>query len=273
MSDFRCSMILLFLLFFFLNHRFFCLSSLEDEVDYESSIMLYHHDYSPPSPPPPPPHPPTVSCDGELEGVGNLDTTCQIVSDLNLTDSVYIQGRGNFFILPNVKVDCSAISGCEIAINISGHFSLGENSTIIAGAFDLTAGNATLREGSLINTTGLAGDPPSATSGSPVGLDGSGGGHGGRGASCLIDETKDPEDFWGGDTYSWSSLDKPWSFGSKGGSTSKTVDYGGGGGGKVRLHVSEFLVVNAQVMADGGEGGNKGGGGSGGSIHIMAYKM
>ncbi|CAO2818012.1 unnamed protein product [Amaranthus hypochondriacus] len=273
MSNFRCSMILLFLLFFFLNHRFFCLSSLEDEVDYESSIMLYHHDYSPPSPPPPPPHPPTVSCEGDLEGVGNLDTTCQIVSDLNLTDSVYIQGRGNFFILPNVKVDCSAIPGCEIAINITGNFSLGENSTIVSGAFDLTAGNATLREGSLINTTGLGGDPPSATSGSPVGLDGSGGGHGGRGASCLIDETKDPEDFWGGDTYSWSSLDKPWSYGSKGGSTNKTVDYGGGGGGKVRLHVSEFLVVNAQVLADGGEGGNKGGGGSGGSIHIMAYKM
>lgn len=88
-----------------------------------------------------------------------------------------------------------------------------------------------------------------------------------------MDETKNPEDFWGGDTYSWSSLHKPWSYGSKGGTTSKEVDYGGGGGGRVRLHVSQFLVVNAQVLADGGEGGNKGGGGSGGSIHITAYKM
>ncbi|XP_057524214.1 uncharacterized protein LOC130803974 [Amaranthus tricolor] len=273
MSDFRFLVIFPILLFLFLSPELLCSISLDDEVDDEPILMLFHHDYSPPSPPPPPPHPPTVSCEGDLEGVGHLDTTCQIVSDLNLTDSVYVQGTGNFFILPNVKVDCSAIPGCEIAINITGNFTLGENSTIVAGTFDLSAGNATFSEGSLINTTGLAGDPPSATSGSPVGLDGSGGGHGGRGACCLMDETKNPEDFWGGDTYSWSSLHKPWSYGSKGGTTSKEVDYGGGGGGRVRLHVSQFLVVNAQVLADGGEGGNKGGGGSGGSIHITAYKM
>uniref|UniRef100_A0A803N494 DUF8003 domain-containing protein n=1 Tax=Chenopodium quinoa TaxID=63459 RepID=A0A803N494_CHEQI len=180
---------------------------------------------------------------------------------------------GNFFILPNVKLNCAEAPGCEIAINITGNFSLGENSTIIAGTFDLAAWNATFSQGSVINTTGLAGDPPPQTSGSPALLDGSGGGHGGRGACCMIDNSKSPEDYWGGDTYSWSTLDKPWSYGSKGGSTSKEVDYGGGGGGRVRLCVKEYLVVNAEVLADGGNGGNKGGGGSGGSIHIIAHKM
>lgn len=282
MLSFRCSMVLLLLLIL-LNPRVHtpvahASSSFADDDGGGgggelSLLLLSHHDYSPPSPPPPPPHPPTVSCEGDLEGVGSLDTTCQIVSDLNLTESVYIQGTGNFFILPNVKVNCSAAPGCEIAINITGNFSLGENSTIMAGTFDLVSWNATFNKGSVINTTGLAGDPPSQTSGSPALLDGSGGGHGGRGACCSLDDSKSPEDSWGGDTYAWSTLDKPWSYGSKGGSTSKETDYGGGGGGRVRLNVKQYLVVNAQILADGGEGGNKGGGGSGGSIHIIAYRM
>lgn len=256
---------------FFLSPRFLLSIAVDD--DESNHIILFHQDYSPPSPPPPPPRPPTVSCEGDLDGVGSLDTTCQIVSDLNLTDSVYIQGTGNFFILPNVKVNCFKVPGCEITINVTGNFSLGENSSIIAGTFELAAWNATLNTGSVINTTALAGDPPAQTSGTPHGLDGAGGGYGGRGACCLMNDSKRPEDVWGGDAYSWSTLSTPWSYGSKGGTTSKGMDYGGGGGGRVKLDLKGYLVVDGSILADGGEGGNKGGGGSGGSIHIMAYKM
>ncbi|KAL9226861.1 hypothetical protein vseg_002624 [Gypsophila vaccaria] len=270
-----------FLLIFHLITRFVALSSpqshsnlISDENDGEFTVgSLFSHDYSPPSPPPPPPRPPTVSCEEDLDGVGSLDTTCQIVSDLNLTDSVYIQGKGNFYILPNVRVNCFYDVGCEIAINVTGNFSLGENSTIITGSFDLYAWNASLGLGSVINVTGLAGEPPPQTSGMPRGMDGAGGGYGGRGASCLLDDSKLPEDVWGGDTYSWSMLDEPCSYGSRGGSTSKEADYGGGGGGRVRIEVPGFLLVNGSVLADGGDGGNKGGGGSGGSVHIIAHKM
>ncbi|GMH12408.1 hypothetical protein Nepgr_014249 [Nepenthes gracilis] len=241
-------------------------------IEFENDSRLFHHDYSPPPPPPPLPHPPTVSCEEDLNGIGSLDTTCQIVSDLNLTANVYIEGMGNFFILPNVRVNCS-ISGCEITVNITGNFSLGENSSIVAGTFELSAWNATFYDGSIVNTTGLAGNPPPQTSGTPQGLVGAGGGYGGRGASCLTDKTKLPEDEWGGDTYSWSSLQEPWSYGSKGGTTSKEVEYGGGGGGRVKFSMKEFLVVDGCVLADGGYGGNKGGGGSGGSIYITAYRM
>ncbi|KAK9699806.1 hypothetical protein RND81_08G196700 [Saponaria officinalis] len=285
MASFSSPYFALFLLFFYLNPRFPSpslaqsqIDSIFDADDDESRLMssgmsLFHQDYSPPAPPPPPPHPPTVSCEGDLDGVGTLDTTCQIVSDLNLTDSVYIQGKGNFYILPNVKLNCSDKVGCEIAINITGNFSLGENSTIIGGAFELYAWNASLSSGSVINTTGLGGDPPPQTSGKPHGLDGAGGGYGGRGACCLLNESKLPEDVWGGDTYSWSTLHEPYSYGSRGGSTSKEVDYGGGGGGRVKIDVRGFLLVNGSVLADGADGGNKGGGGSGGSVHIKAYKM
>ncbi|KAF3562388.1 hypothetical protein DY000_02019215 [Brassica cretica] len=247
-------------------------SGFNSGLDPDSESLLFHQDYSPPAPPPPPPHGPSVSCTDDLGGVGLLDTTCKIVADLNLTKDVYIAGKGNFIILPGVKFHC-AIPGCSIAINVSGNFSLGAASTIVAGTFELSAGNASFAGGSAVNTTGLAGSPPSQTSGTPQGIDGAGGGHGGRGACCLTDTRKLPEDVWGGDAYSWSTLSKPWSYGSKGGSTSREIDYGGGGGGRVKMNITQFLDVNGSLLAEGGYGGAKGGGGSGGSIFITAYKM
>ncbi|KAH7834094.1 hypothetical protein Vadar_012689 [Vaccinium darrowii] len=246
-------------------------SSSSPSPDY-SIITAFDHDYSPPSPPPPPPHPPSVSCEDDLGGIGSLDTTCQILSDLNLTRDVYIQGEGNFVILPFRSVTCLSV-GCEITINITGNFSLGDNATVLAGTFELEAYNASFGNGSLVNTTGLGGSPPAQTSGTPQGVDGAGGGHGGRGACCVSDKEKLPEDVWGGDAYSWSTLQKPWSYGSRGGTTSKEVDYGGGGGGRIRFWVTNHVEVNGGLLADGGDGGERGGGGSGGSIFIKASKM
>ncbi|XP_034218009.1 uncharacterized protein LOC117629574 isoform X3 [Prunus dulcis] len=249
------------------------LASDDDEFSIiDSDANLFHQDYSPPAPPPPPPHPPSVSCTDDLGGVGTLDATCKIVADTNLTSDVYIEGKGNFYILPGVRFYCSS-PGCVVIVNITGNFSLGNSSSILAGAFELTAQNASFLDGSAVNTTALAGKPPAQTSGTPQGIEGAGGGHGGRGACCLVDETKLPEDVWGGDAYSWSTLQGPRSFGSRGGSTSREVDYGGLGGGRVWLEIKKFLVVNGSVLAEGGDGGTKGGGGSGGSIYIKARKM
>ncbi|XP_075489131.1 LOW QUALITY PROTEIN: uncharacterized protein LOC142527987 [Primulina tabacum] len=239
----------------------------------DSDVLLFHQDYSPPAPPSPPPHPPSLSCESDIGGVGTLDTTCHILSDLNLTKNVYIRGTGNLVISPNVSIYCSSFLGCELDINVTGNFTLGENSALVCGAFQLVADNASFGNGSSVNTTGLAGSPPPQTSGTPQGMDGAGGGHGGRGAACLRDRSKLPEDVWGGDTYSWSDVVKPLSYGSRGGTTSREVDYGGGGGGRVMMVVTSFLEVNGSVLADGGDGGHKGGGGSGGSIYIKAYEM
>ncbi|GLT57214.1 hypothetical protein SLA2020_302020 [Shorea laevis] len=241
-------------------------------TDFDSDDFLFRQDYSPPAPPPPPPHAPSVSCTDDLGGVGSLDSTCKIVADLNVTRDVYIAGKGNFYILPEVRFHCPS-PGCSITVNISGNFSLGENSSVVAGTFELEAYNASFGNGTTVNTTGLAGNPPPQTSGTPQGVDGAGGGHGGRGACCLVDEEKLPEDVWGGDAYSWSSLQKPLSYGSRGGSTSKEEDYGGGGGGRVKIDIEELLEVNGSMLADGGDGGSKGGGGSGGSIYIKAHRM
>ncbi|XP_062163420.1 uncharacterized protein LOC133870340 isoform X2 [Alnus glutinosa] len=241
-----------------------------DDGDFDSN--LFHQDYSPPAPPPPPPHPPSVSCADDLGGIGSLDTTCQIVKDVNLTRDVYIAGKGSFYILPGVRFHCPS-PGCLLTVNISGNFSLGINSSIVSGAFELAAHNASFLNGSVVNMTGLAGQPPPETSGTPQGISGAGGGHGGRGACCLVDKTKLPEDVWGGDAYSWSSLHKPCSFGSRGGTTSKEAEYGGLGGGRVKMEIVGYVVVEGSIWADGGDGGTKGGGGSGGSIYIKAYKM
>ncbi|KAD6453874.1 hypothetical protein E3N88_08580 [Mikania micrantha] len=220
---------------------------------------FFRQDYSPPPPPPPPPHPPSASCEDDLGGVGSLDTTCKVVSSLNLTRNIYVSGKGNFYILPNVTVNCSFVPGCEIGINVAGNFSLGENARILVGSFDLIATNAGFGTGSLVNTTGLAGDPPEHTSGTPQGVDGGGGGHGGRGAACLVDDKQLQEDIWGGDAYAWSSLAMPMNYGSKGGTTSNEVDYGGGGGGKIAVMVDGTVEMNGLLLAEGGDGSLRGG--------------
>lgn len=180
---------LLFLVFFVTP---LAISGYSDE-DIDSEFILFHQDYTPPAPPPPPPHPPSVSCEDDLGGVGSLDTTCKIVSNLNITKNVYIEGKGSFYILPNVTLNCTLL-GCEIGINVTGNFTLGENSVILAGTFQLVADNATFSNSSTVNTTGLAGSAPPQTSGTPQGVEGAGGGYGGRGACCLTDGKKNQED-------------------------------------------------------------------------------
>ncbi|XP_077211838.1 uncharacterized protein LOC143847056 [Tasmannia lanceolata] len=236
---------------------------------------LFGQDYSPPPPPSLPPLPPSISslsCEDDLKGIGSLNDSCKLNTNLELQNDLYIQGTGSIDVLPGIVLSCSN-PGCTLSFNISGDFSLGQNSSILVGTFILLAKNVTFFDGSLINTTGLAGAPPEQTSGTPLGTDGAGGGHGGRGACCLKDKKKLAEDVWGGDVYAWATLTKPWNYGSKGGTTSGDEDYGGGGGGRIRIEVKSFLEINATVSADGGDGGLKGGGGSGGSIFIQAHKM
>ncbi|KAF6164272.1 hypothetical protein GIB67_010242 [Kingdonia uniflora] len=241
----------------------------------EFAIELFNRDYySPPSPPPVPPlRPPSISCEDDLNGVGSFDTLCQLNVSLELDYDVYIEGKGSFDVMDGVELSCLG-AGCLIIVNLtSGDFSLGKNASIVSGAFELAAFNASFLGGSAVNTTGLAGTPPPQTSGTPQGVDGAGGGHGGRGAGCVTDNTKLPEDVWGGDAYSWSNLENPTSYGSRGGTTSKEKDYGGGGGGYILLNITGLLEVDGLILAKGGDGGLRGGGGSGGSIHIVAHRM
>jgi hypothetical protein len=210
----------------------------------------------------------SVSCD-DLEGVGSFDTTCLLNSNLYLNTDLYIYGTGNLEILPHVSIECP-MEGCTIVFNMSGNVKVGQHATIFAGSVVFSASNLTLEHNSSINTTSLGGSPPSQTSGTPVGYDGAGGGHGGRGASCLKNNlTK----FWGGDVYAWSSLSEPWSYGSKGGGTSAERPFGGNGGGCVKILVKEILYLNGSITAEGGDGGAEGGGGSGGSIFVHAVKL
>ncbi|KAG1330123.1 hypothetical protein COCNU_02G000910 [Cocos nucifera] len=243
----------------------------------EFSILSYEsfswHDYSPPSPPPPAsPVPPSCSCEADLGGAGDLDTVCELRSSVQLSEDIYVKGNGSLVLLSGVILSCP-VAGCSIIGNLSGDVRLGTNSGIIAGTVKLAAANMTVPEGAVVNTTALAGDPPPKTSGRPSGTNGDGGGHGGRGASCVVKEGQTQEDSWGGDAYSWSSLEQPDSYGSKGGTTSREHDYGGAGGGRVWLLVEDLLEVDGIISADGGDGGQKGGGGSGGSIYIKASKM
>ncbi|EEF33618.1 conserved hypothetical protein [Ricinus communis] len=177
--------------------------------------------------------------------------------------------KRNLKILSHVSIACP-IEGCMITLNMTGNVNIGQYASIVAGSVVFAAANLTMEHFSSINTTALGGAPPPQTSGTPVGYDGAGGGHGGRGASCL---TKNKTNNWGGDVYAWSTLAKPWSYGSKGGGTSPEHKLGGNGGGRVKLQVKEILYLNGSITAEGGEGGLNGGGGSGGSIFVHAVKL
>lgn len=243
-------------------------------LDGELSILNWH-DYSPPSPPsPPPPFDfPSCSCEGDLGGAGDFDTLCVLRTSLNLSNDVYIEGKGSLSILEGILLSCS-VPGCFIAANLSsGSIRMGNGSKIVAGRVYLVAKNVSLAVDSAVNTTALAGDPPPQTSGTPSGTHGDGGGHGGRGASCFVNEGQTQEDSWGGDAYAWNDLERPDSYGSRGGSTSKEVDYGGGGGGRIWLKVEDMVDLDGVISSDGGNGGANGGGGSGGSIYIVGSKM
>ncbi|KAG2302148.1 hypothetical protein Bca52824_030799 [Brassica carinata] len=207
----------------------------------------------------------SVTCEG-LEGVGSLNTTCTLNSNLRFDSDVHVYGTGNLNILAHVLVDCP-VEGCTITFNVSGTIHVRQSARIVAGSVILSAINLTMEGNSSIYTTALGGPPPSQTSGTPVGEDGAGGGHGGRGASCVKSSVST---YWGGDVYSWSSLDDPWSYGSAGG---VKVNAGGKGGGRVRVMLKDTMMLNGSVSADGGDGGEGGGGGSGGSIFIRAVKL
>ncbi|PPR84335.1 hypothetical protein GOBAR_AA36379 [Gossypium barbadense] len=214
----------------------------------------------------------SLSCE-DLEGVGSFNTTCLLNSNLYLSSDLYICGTGNLEILPHVSIKCPT-EGCMVTFNMSGNVNVGEYVAIVAGSVVICAANLTVGYNSTINTTSLAGPPPPQTSGTPVGTEGAGGGHGGRGASCL---KNNKTSFWGGDVYAWSTLSEPWSYGSKGGSKNDSASdrhwYGGKGGGRVKFIVKDMIYLNGSVTAEGGNGGIKGGGGSGGSIYIRAVKL
>ncbi|XP_050220602.1 uncharacterized protein LOC126670974 isoform X2 [Mercurialis annua] len=209
-----------------------------------------------------------VSCE-DLDGVGSFNLTCLLKSSLYLNSDLYVYGTGNLDILSHVSIVCP-LEGCMITFNMSGNVKLGQYASVVAGSVGFAAANLTMDHGSSINTTALGGPPPPQTSGTPVGYDGAGGGHGGRGASCLA---KNKTNNWGGDVYAWSTLAEPWSYGSKGGGTSPKNKFGGNGGGRVKLNVREILYLNGSVTAEGGDGGLNGGGGSGGSIFVHAVKL
>ncbi|XP_037491224.1 keratin, type II cytoskeletal 2 epidermal-like [Jatropha curcas] len=209
-----------------------------------------------------------VSCE-DLGGVGSFNTTCLLNSNQRLNSDLYVYGTGNLEILPHVSIVCP-IEGCMITFNMTGNVNIGRYAAILAGSVVFAAANLTMEHDSSINTTGLGGPPPPQTSGTPVGYDGAGGGHGGRGASCV---KKNKTNNWGGDVYAWSSLAEPWSYGSRGGGTSPENKFGGNGGGRVKLLVNDMLYLNGSVTTEGGDGGMNGGGGSGGSIFIHAIKL
>eukprot|EP00897_Mesotaenium_endlicherianum_P005771 jgi/Mesen1/5221/ME000026S04529 len=205
----------------------------------------------------------------DLQGGGDLSTNCIISQTIMLENPSYISGVGNLTLLPSAALNCSK-PDCEVTIMMGEVLHLDKNSAILGGTVLIEARHILLAEGSVISAQGLGGEPPPQTSGTPTGGEGSGGGHGGRGASCIANT--DSGDVWGGDAYAWSTLDSPWKSGSRGGGLG-SEEGGGAGGGRVSVTSRGTLSLNGSINANGASGGSTGGGGSGGSVIAVALEI
>jgi|UniRef100_A0A804MZK9 hypothetical protein len=212
-----------------------------------------------------------ATCEGDLHGKWDFHTRCEVSKEVELDSDIYITGNDSLMLLSGTSLTCEKY-GCIISANFSGEVCLSHDIHVTADRVSLVATNITVADTVIVNTTALAGDPPDRTSGVPTGTHSDGGGHCGRGASCFVKQGQTQQDSWGGDAYAWSDLEHPWSYGSKGGSTSVEKHYGGVGGGIVWLFAKD-LVMNGTVLANGGDSNEKGGGGSGESIFIRAASM
>ncbi|KAG0610062.1 hypothetical protein M758_7G036100 [Ceratodon purpureus] len=209
----------------------------------------------------------SLGCESDLGGEGSLDTLCRINSSISLGASSFIVGAGALEIGHHVSLSCSS-PGCDIVILLSSNLLLAPGSAISGGSLTIQAANITIQENAFITTTALGGATPPSASGTPLGLDGAGAGHGGRGASC-----EDDDDAWGGDIYSWETLAEPWTHGSRGGTTKESqLDLGGAGGGRIAI-TTEELLLNGTIEANGDSVRLPGGGGSGGSIVLKAQTI
>lgn len=108
---------------------------------------------------------------------------------------------------------------------------------------------------------GGAGYGPAAGKRSTSMQRGGGGGNGGNGGNGT--------DAAQGDVFGSNTVpDTPGSSGGSGSSPSLSNNYGGKGGGVIRLEVAEALLLDGVLTANGGNGAGGGGGGAGGSIYI-----
>ncbi len=152
--------------------------------------------------------------------------------------------------------------------------------TDIISSVDLDATNLTLDASSSVSAkgTGCAGGITSSTNGygpntstgiCTQGESGYGKGNDGGGAHAGAGGRGNYGDATQLTTY--GSADNPSLFGSGGGSNANPNNYGGYGGGKVFIDVTDTLSVAGDINADGQDGygsGSRSGGGSGGALKI-----
>ncbi len=174
-----------------------------------------------------------------------------------------------------IKGNASAV---VVTVPVVGNLFIGSNSWLTASSSQIpyiltVTNNAVIQSGggilfdSLGNSAGQGLGAGRTTTTQPYGSVGSGGGYGGFGGSSVSNNP-------GGNCYGAATA--PVSIGSGGGSGNGNapVNAGGAGGGAIELFVTNTLVLDGAITANGGRGvGQNSGGGSGGSVWLIAGSL
>ena len=180
-------------------------------------------------------------------------------STLKVAGGSTLDVDGAIIVAGNSTILCQ---GADRSAQVGGVWA-GEGMTIEADDMTVELGSAISANGQgyLGATTqfSMGAGPGAGEQGHNVSGGSGGAGYGGAGGTSQ-------DGFVGGPTY--GSATQPTDLGS-GGSSDETNDWGGHGGGAIRLVVDGTLTLNGTISANGNAGqGNEGSGGSGGSIWV-----
>jgi len=198
-----------------------------------------------------------------------IEGNCVLNRTYTSTDGQTIEGLNNLIIgsngsIQNLNSKNSTTIGFKTITIQSGGDITGGNITIIAD-------NLTVENGAVINVSYLGFEPNEGlgtTTANDFATDGAG--HGGSGG----ESSYQPEN--GGKLFG-SSL-APTTFGSGAGNvTNYAGGFGGSGGGIIRIDLSNTLILNGNLYADGKRGSQSSqygaGGGAGGSVYITTNNI
>ena len=209
---------------------------------------------------------------GGVLRIGALDSTTN-APQLDVGGNLALTNGARLYVYASDTNDSTATYGARL--RVTNNVTIGPTSWMHLFSHGVDGGSATMRMGNLdvaagggIDAWGKGYQSTKGPGGTKKYVWAGGGGHGGRGGDGWADNASAKECDGGG---AYGSVTAPFEAGSGAGNYRDTAptDYGGYGGGVVRVDASGGSVtIDGTITADGHSSGFATAGGAGGSVHI-----